>query len=204
MNVFDRALELIFRLVGRVVGELRFVGADQVRGGVDDGLVELEDRRRLIGDLSGEALELRVEPHADQRVVRAQAAGVVEVKVSCDPRARPEALLQVNQQHLTAAGVTPGTRPACPIVAGRNSMSGWRTSCESPAMAVVDVVGQRGSPRCGAGGRSPPAGARCSRHTSHGPPPARGPAPGFGRRAAWAIGRTGDFAQRFVADFRTP
>ena len=44
MNVLDRTFQLIFRLVRSVVCELRLVGADEVSRGVDDRLVELEDR----------------------------------------------------------------------------------------------------------------------------------------------------------------
>ena len=42
-----------------------------------------------------------------------------------------------------AAGVTPGTRLACPTVAGRASPSFWRTSWDKPGnLEVVEVFGQ--------------------------------------------------------------
>ena len=69
MDVLDRALELILSLVRGVVRELRLVGADEVRGRIDDGLVELKDRRGLRGDAAREALDFRIEPDCGQRVV---------------------------------------------------------------------------------------------------------------------------------------
>ncbi len=69
MNVFDRPLELILGLVRGVVRELRLVGADQVGRGVDDRLVELEDRGRAAGDGRRKTLELGIESHADKGVV---------------------------------------------------------------------------------------------------------------------------------------
>ncbi len=136
MNVFDGALELVFRLVRRVVGELRLVGADQVRRGVDDRLVELEDRRGLLGDLPGEALDLRIEARRRPASRCAPSSRrVVSGKWHHATRARSAARLRFfrwTSSSVTAAGVTPGTRPACPIVAGRYSARRLRTSCDSP------------------------------------------------------------------------
>ena len=100
MDVVDRALELVFRFVRRVVRELRLVGAHEVRRGVDDRLVELEDRRGSAAIDARHALDLRVEPHADERVV-----ALPDVFASCSMKpvmrrgsGREAALLQMHEQ----------------------------------------------------------------------------------------------------------
>ena len=40
-----------------------------VSGGIDDRAVEMEDRRGFRADVGGEALDLRIEPDAHQRIV---------------------------------------------------------------------------------------------------------------------------------------
>ena len=134
VDVLDGALELVLGLVGGVVRELRLVGAHEVRGGVHDGLVELEDRRRLGGDVRREALDFRVEPDAHQRVALVpgaleQLAESGHATRGCLRRLR---FFRCTSRIDTAAGVTPGMRPAWPSVAGRAALSFWRTSCESP------------------------------------------------------------------------
>src|SRR5262245_37716242 len=64
-DVTDEALELRFRAVGRVVRELRLEGTYEVRRGIDDRPIELEDR---IGacELRREPLGLRVQADAKQ------------------------------------------------------------------------------------------------------------------------------------------
>ena len=134
MNVLDGALELVLRLVCRVVRELRLVGTDEVGGGVDDRAVEMEDRRGFSADADGEALDLRIEPDAHQRIVLLPGTPELLRKgghatFGGEASAR---FFRCTSRIETAAGVTPGTRAAWPSVAGRTSLSRWRTSWESP------------------------------------------------------------------------
>ena len=50
-----------------VVGDLRFVTADEIGGGVDEGFVEFENRVFLSADARRELVEVGVESHADER-----------------------------------------------------------------------------------------------------------------------------------------
>src|ERR1700761_4212957 len=134
MDVLDRPFQLIFSLICRVVRELGFVRADQVRSGVDDRLVELEDGRGLSGYVGGEALDLGVEADADERVV-----SLPDGRQILDERAHATRAFAFMLRFFRwmirmemAAGVTPGKRPACPTVSGRASVSFWRTSFERP------------------------------------------------------------------------
>jgi len=134
VDVLDRALELIFRLVSGVVGELRLIGTDQIGGGVDDRAVEVEDRRGLGAHMHREALDLGIEPDAHQRIVL--LPGALELlpegahaTFGGEPSAR---FFRCTSRIDTAAAVTPGTRAAWPSVAGRTSVSRWRTSWERP------------------------------------------------------------------------
>ena len=68
VDVFDRALELVFGLAGGIVRKLRLVRAHEVGGGVDDGFVELEDRRGARRDMRGQPLDLRIKADAGERV----------------------------------------------------------------------------------------------------------------------------------------
>ncbi len=88
MNVVDRSLELVLGFVGRIVGELRLIGADEIGGGVDDRLVELEYRRGLLGELFGKALYFRIEPDTDQRIVAVPGALELLNKLAHATRAR--------------------------------------------------------------------------------------------------------------------
>ena len=138
VDVLDGALELILGLVGGVVRELRLVRAHQVRGGVDDGPVELEDRRGFGGDAAREAFDFRVESHARERVASFPGARELLDESAHATRVRPPPLrfFRCTSRIDTAAGVTPGMRPAWPTVAGRTSASFCRTSCDRPEMRV--------------------------------------------------------------------
>ena len=189
MDVFDGALELIFRSVRGVVRELRLVGADQIRRGIDDRLVELEDRRRFAGERRGKPLDLRIEPDADQRIVALPGGReLCDEVASCHAAARREAaLLQVHQQDRDRRGrharnaARPGRRSP-----GRTSASFCRTSWRGrSARRSRDPAGS-GSPRCGAGARSRPPAARCSRRTWSALRAERGPAWQAARRCSLA------------------
>ncbi len=138
VDVLDGALELILGLAGGVVRELRLVRAHQVGGGVDDGLVELEDRRGFGGDMPREALDVRVEPHARERVASLPGARELLDEAAHATRVRPPPLrfFRCTSRIDTATGVTPGMRPAWPRVAGRTSRSLCRTSCDRPDRSV--------------------------------------------------------------------
>ncbi len=116
LDIVNRALELIFRLVSRVVRELRLVGTHEIRGGVDDRLVELENRRRLVDDLRRKALDLGVEPDADERVVHIPCAIELFDELTHATRARAlcPRFFRCTMRIDTAAGVMPGSRPASP------------------------------------------------------------------------------------------
>src|SRR5579862_8752582 len=128
MQVLDGALELVLGLVGGVVRELRLEGAHQVVGRVDDRAVELEDRRGAGGDVRRETLDFRVEADANQRVVSLPRAAQLVDEAAHATRAL--CFFRCTSRICTAAGVTPGTRPACPSVTGRASARRWRTSWE--------------------------------------------------------------------------
>jgi GGDEF domain-containing protein len=63
--------ELVFRAERGEIGDLRLEGAGQVGGGVDDGLAELGDAVRAAAQLRRQALQVRVQAHAQQGIVAA-------------------------------------------------------------------------------------------------------------------------------------
>ena len=121
VHVFDGALELVLGLVGGVVRDLRLVGTHEVVRGVDDRLVELEDRRGLGGDVPREALDLRIKTDAHERIVRGPGLLQGRHEALHAAPARQLRFFRCTSRICTAAGVTPGTRPAAPRVAGRTA-----------------------------------------------------------------------------------
>ena len=59
VDILDRALQLVLRAACSIMRELRLVGADEVRGRIDDCLIEFEER-------GGQPLRLRVELSTSQ------------------------------------------------------------------------------------------------------------------------------------------
>src|SRR4029077_2080728 len=96
-------------------------------GRIDDRFVEFENRQR-------QPLGLRIEPHAYERVVVLPRRGEMGDESLHATRTREVMLrfLRWTRRIDTAAGVTPGMRPACPIVFGRISARRCRTSWERP------------------------------------------------------------------------
>src|SRR6185437_14949201 len=99
-----------------------------------DRPVELENRRSVRGDGGRKALDLRIQANAHQRIA-ARPAGLQLLDEGAHAtrgcRVAPR-FFRCTSRIEIAAGVTPGMRPACPIVAGRDCCSFWRTSCDRP------------------------------------------------------------------------
>ena len=135
VDVFDGALELVLGFVGRVMRELRLVGADQVRGRIDDGAVELEYRRGLTPPVrAGNLSSSGSRPTHTRESLRAQAA------LSCSRNwlmrqatRLAGVLLQIHQQDGDGSRAS---RRECARPArgspGCTSLKRWRTSVDSP------------------------------------------------------------------------
>jgi hypothetical protein len=54
--------------LGSKVRDLRFEGADEVGGCIDDGTTEFENRIRPVGQMAGYPQRVWIEPNAEQRI----------------------------------------------------------------------------------------------------------------------------------------
>ena len=68
-DVGDQALELVLRAVGGEIGNLGLEGQHLVGGGVDDGSAKVKDALRVAAPMQGEFGGIRVQTHAQERLV---------------------------------------------------------------------------------------------------------------------------------------
>ena len=125
--------------------ELRLVGAHQIGGGVDHRPVELEDGGRPRGERLREAPDLGIEPHAQERVVLLPGALEPLRESAHATRGAPARarLRRCTSSIDTAAGVTPGMRPAWPTVAGRTSVESLAHLVrQAGELRIVEVLRQ--------------------------------------------------------------